>query len=94
MGVSSAFGFLHALATLWTYGRGITEEKQLVSEDATALLTEEEMQRRQLLVLLDQGWNEGGKSPTPRTMHKTFEVDSPARLKMGSNDWKHTPSRS
>lgn len=44
MGVSSAFGFLYGLAVLWTYGRDITEEKRVVSEDAAALLTEEEMQ--------------------------------------------------
>lgn len=50
MDVSSAFGFLYGLAALWTYGRDIFEEERVVSEDATALLTEEEMQRRQLLV--------------------------------------------
>ena len=44
MGVSSAFGFLYGLAALWTYGRDITEEKRVVSEDAAALLTEEDMQ--------------------------------------------------
>lgn len=89
MGLPSAFGVVYALAALWTYGKDSFQsgETQPVSEDATILLSEEEMQRRQLVALLELGRKNGEKSPSPRDVQKTFKVDGPERLNVGNNDW-------
>lgn len=88
MGLSSACGFVYVLAALWIYGKDVTPGgARSGSDDATALLTEEEMQRQQLRSLLEQGRREGMKSPSPRTMQKTFRVDGPEHLNVGNNDW-------
>ncbi|OJJ87690.1 uncharacterized protein ASPGLDRAFT_42737 [Aspergillus glaucus CBS 516.65] len=90
MGLPSAFGLVYALAALWTYGKDTiysTETQTQSVPEATVLLTEEEMQRRQLVALLEQGWKNGGKSPSPRDLQKTFKVDGPERLNVGNNEW-------
>lgn len=53
MSLPSAFAFVYAIAALWTYGRNAFDKTRISSDDAMALLIEEEMQRRQLLVLLE-----------------------------------------
>lgn len=90
MGLPSAFGLVYALAALWTYGKDTiysTETQTQSVPEATVLLTEEEMQRRQLVALLEQGRKNGGKSPSPRDLQKTFKVDGPERLNVGNNEW-------
>lgn len=88
MGLSSACGVVYVLAALWIYGKDVTPgDARSGSDDATALLTEEEMQRQQLRSLLEQGRREGMKSPSPRAMQKTFRVDGPEHLNVGNNDW-------
>ena len=59
----------------------------LVHHPSQPQLMEEEMQRRQLVALLEQGKKNGGKSPSPRDLQRTFKVDGPERLNVGNNEW-------
>lgn len=96
MALPSAFGVVYALAALWTYGKDSiysTEMQTQAIPEATVLLTEEELQRRQLIALLEQGRKNGGKSPSPRDLQRTFKVDGPERLNIGNNEWdRYKPS--
>lgn len=92
MGLSSVFGVVYVVAALWVYAKGVVAEspepKKSGSNDNTVeLLTEEEMQRRQLSLLLEQRKKDGLKSPSPRTIHRTFRVDGPEHLNVGNSDW-------
>ncbi|KAI9038709.1 uncharacterized protein KD926_010549 [Aspergillus affinis] len=80
MGLACAFAFLHALGALWVYGRTVSEETRVHgSKDDAALLTEEEMQRQQLLRLLQ----ENKKGASPKVTQKTFQVKVPERINPG-----------
>ncbi|KAA8651583.1 uncharacterized protein ATNIH1004_000473 [Aspergillus tanneri] len=86
MGVACAFAFLHAFGALWVYGRMVAEEIR-VPGSKHVLLTEEEMQRQQLLRLLQ----ENKKSPRPKVTRKTFQVKVPERINPGKGWDTFTP---
>lgn len=80
LGLACAFAFLHALGALWVYGRMVAEETRAHgSKNDAALLTEEEMQRQQLLRLLQ----ENKKNCSPKVAQKTFQVKVPERINPG-----------
>ncbi|RHZ64594.1 uncharacterized protein CDV56_108873 [Aspergillus thermomutatus] len=77
-----AFVFLYALGALWIYGRTIADETRAhYSSASPILLTEEEMQRQQLLRLLQR--NGRKKRSSAKAVQKTFKVDVPEVVSPG-----------
>ncbi|KAE8324186.1 thioesterase-like superfamily-domain-containing protein [Aspergillus sergii] len=65
MVLASIFAVLYALCALWAYGRDIADEIRVDDADRTMIpLTEEEMQRQQLLRLLQE--NQGKKKSSAK----------------------------
>ncbi|EAW07301.1 uncharacterized protein ACLA_020080 [Aspergillus clavatus NRRL 1] len=82
IGLSCAFVFLYALGALWVYGRSIADETRVRHASGSPIpLTEEEMQRQQLLRLL-QG-KQGKKRSSAKALQKTFRVDVPEVVSPG-----------
>ncbi|PLB48254.1 hypothetical protein P170DRAFT_476879 [Aspergillus steynii IBT 23096] len=81
LGLACSFAFLHALGALWVYGRMVAEETRMYGpKNEAALLTEEEMQRQQLLRLLQEN---NKKGTSPKVTQKTFQVKVPERINPG-----------
>lgn len=68
------------------FGFGFGSNKAEPQGENVELLTEEEMQRRQLNSLLEQRKKAGVKS-SPRATQKTFKVDGPEYLNVGRSEW-------
>ncbi|UCK58219.1 hypothetical protein AFCA_001084 [Aspergillus flavus] len=82
MVLASIFAVLYALCALWAYGRDIADEIRVDDADRTMIpLTEEEMQRQQLLRLLQE--NQGKKRSSAKVMQKTFRVKVPEHINPG-----------
>ncbi|GAB1199124.1 hypothetical protein APSETT444_008469 [Aspergillus pseudonomiae] len=73
---------VYALCALWAYGRGIADDTRVDESDRTMIpLTEEEMQRQQLLRLLQE--NQDKKRSSSKAMQKTFRVKVPEHINPG-----------
>ncbi|KAF7593849.1 hypothetical protein BBP40_010784 [Aspergillus hancockii] len=80
--LAASFTVLYALSALGVYGRGIADEIRADEPDRpTELLTEEEMQRQQLLRLLQE--NKSKKKLSPKVIQKTFHVKVPEHINPG-----------
>ena len=94
IGLCSSFGVVYVVAALYIYAKDVTGPRTgtgsgtgPANDETVELLTEEEMQRRQLSSLLEQRQRDGLQSSSPRTMPKTFRVDGPEQLHVGSREW-------
>ncbi|KNG88586.1 hypothetical protein ANOM_003537 [Aspergillus nomiae NRRL 13137] len=82
MVLASIFAVVYALCALWAYGRSIADDIRVDESDRTMIpLTEEEMQRQQLLRLLQE--NQDKKRSSSKVMQKTFRVKVPEHINPG-----------
>lgn len=83
--VSTSSTVIYAIVSLYTYSRILSrrmrQRQSSYPDDGTALLTEDEMQRRQLLKLLQN--RDSDRAPTPELVQGTFRIDLPETVNPG-----------
>ncbi|KAE8389926.1 hypothetical protein ETB97_011753 [Aspergillus alliaceus] len=82
MALAAGSAVVYALCALWTYGRDIADEIRVdISDRTTVPPTEEEMQRQQLLQLLQE--NKSKKRLGSKVVQKTFQINVPEHINPG-----------
>ncbi|KAE8353347.1 hypothetical protein BDV28DRAFT_148156 [Aspergillus coremiiformis] len=91
MVLPAAFAVVSALGALWVYGRDIADEIRVEESDrVTVPMTEEEMQRQQLLRLLRE--NKSKKRISSKVTQKTFQINVPEHINPGKGWNSFMPS--
>lgn len=91
--VSASSIIIYGIVALFTYSRilAVRQKPPQTSypDDGTALLTEDEMQRRQLLKLLMN--KDADRAPTPELIQGTFHIDLPETVNPGWDRYNSLP---
>ncbi|KAJ5091194.1 hypothetical protein NUU61_006064 [Penicillium alfredii] len=83
IGLPSAFSVIYGIAAFLVY-REYGPSRGHRAEDGTPLLSEEEMQRRQLLRLLQE---RNSAAPSPDLIQNTYRLDLPTNMEPAQKPW-------